>query len=143
MVTIPTPLQMQADKRAGKIITITVPDGRPFRLSEYIRSWKKLLTLDSSTEVANWEWYPVSAGEILYKIRQGIHDRINRKACDFRPDFDLAGKHWNRVQRKLENLYLQGHIIHECNWCGSKLPSFTRAKHERFCDSSCRHSYNS
>lgn len=56
---------------------ITLGSGRTVTLGEYTRSWKKLLTLPPQTKIANWQWYEVSAAQILCDIRKGINDRIN------------------------------------------------------------------
>lgn len=77
-MTWPTPAQMTAARRAGKAITIGLPDGRQILLEEYVRSWRILITVSPTRQVAHWSHFPISAGEILTQIRAGIHERINR-----------------------------------------------------------------
>lgn len=137
--TWPSPLQMQADKRAGKTLTIGLPDGRQIRLSTYVSSWQKLLMLDPSREVANWTWFPVSAARILHEISHGVHDRINQHLPKFR-SFDAHGKDFHRVQAKLTDLVRRGLLRCECSWCGQPLRSY-QSHNNRFCDRSCRRSY--
>lgn len=131
---------MLAQKRAGKIITIGLPDGRDIRLQTFVASWRRILNMDPRTQVANWDREPITAGEILHKISRGVHDRINQKVGDVRKAFERNGKHCRRVHAKLEQLYARGHIVHECRWCGSHLPQYT-PHHARFCEPSCRNSY--
>lgn len=138
------PLQMQRFKRAGKIITMGLPGGKQIRLSIYLSSWKKLLTLDPHTDIPNWNWYPVSAGRILYEISRGVHDRINQKLpwysilYRYNPDSE---PHARRIRFKLDQLVARGLLKCECRWCGRPLNRYVSNRHNRFCDASCRRSY--
>ena len=102
-MTCPTPLQLLASKAEGRAITIKLPGGRQVLLCEYLRSWRKLKSLPPQNQVANWEWYPVSAGDILRGISAGIDDRISRHL----PWFDTAHRyyagnppHSRRIERR-------------------------------------------
>ena len=58
--------------------TITLPSGKTITLKTYVASWKTLKTLPPDTQIANWNWFPTSACQILREIHSGIHDRINQ-----------------------------------------------------------------
>lgn len=57
---------------------ITLPSGRRITIREYVRCWKLLKQMDPNTEVANWEWFPMKARDILRQISEGVQDRINQ-----------------------------------------------------------------
>lgn len=57
---------------------IGLPNGKQCRLSVYCAAWRTLKTLDPEAEVKGWEWYPVPARDILRRLHEGLHERINR-----------------------------------------------------------------
>jgi len=59
-------------------LTITLPSGRRVSVGEYARSWRVLLATPPETQVGGFEWYPMSAAEVLRELRRGMHDRISR-----------------------------------------------------------------
>lgn len=123
---------------------IGLPDGRQILLSEYLRSWKKLLTLPPQTSVERWEWFPCSAAEILRQISAGVHDRINQRGgLSVRQSTarqDLAAT--VRVHRKLRTLVLRDLLSCPCRWCGRELVVYHSPKN-RFCDLSCERAFYS
>ena len=63
----------------AKVHLITIPSGRKVTVGTYAKAWRALLTMPPDAEVPNWQWYPVPAASILRDMRDGLHDRINRK----------------------------------------------------------------
>lgn len=61
------------------VTCIRTPSGRSIPVGQYAAAWKKLLTVDPSTRVPKWDHFDTSAGDVLREIRNGMHDRINRK----------------------------------------------------------------
>ena len=58
---------------------ITLPNGKRVSLRTYTHAWKALLEANPSAIVPGWEWYDVTAGEVLYAMRRGLQDRINKR----------------------------------------------------------------
>ena len=56
---------------------ITLPNGKHVSLGTYTKAWQKLKRLHPDTPIRGWGWHFETAGQIIYQIRQGIHDRIN------------------------------------------------------------------
>lgn len=63
----------------GRVHVIRIPNGRAVTLAEYCRSWRTLKTLDPAARVQGWDHFATDAGAILRAIREGVHDRINRR----------------------------------------------------------------
>ena len=107
-----------------------MPGRRHILLGEYLRSWKKLAALHPDAValrrmVNGWEWYPISAGEILGKISYGVHDRINRHLPWFQTLYKYnpdCPRRETRRRDKLHSLVARGLLKCECRWCGSALP---------------------
>jgi hypothetical protein len=57
---------------------IGLPNDKRCSISTYCRAWRTLKTLPPEAEVKGWEWYPVPARDILRRLHEGLHDRINR-----------------------------------------------------------------
>lgn len=112
---------------------ITLPDRRSVTVAEYLRSWKQLLQMRSDAEVKGWTWYPISAGDVLRDIREGIHDRINTRGQipQFKPITEA------RLRRKQDQAVFRKRLICECRWCGQPLASYA-PQDQRFCSSSCK-----
>lgn len=143
MNTFPSPLQLLRDKRAGKIPAVTLPRGHSVRIGIYVASWRKLLTLSPQTSVANWDFEPVAAAEILHKISSGLHDRINRHLPWFekaaRWDYGKAPFHtrvWHKLCRQVE----RGFLKCDCRWCGGSIRYYLDHS-VRFCSDSCKRDY--
>jgi len=62
---------------------IVLPNGRACCLSTYSSSWRTVKVLDPDAEVIGWEWYPLTAREILCDLHAGMHARINRHIPGF------------------------------------------------------------
>lgn len=119
-----------------KMNTIGLPDGRHILIAEYVRSWRKLLTLPADRWVAGWSHFGITtAGEILADIRRGIHDRINRHLPWPHRDFDRM-----RIRRKLDKQVRRGRLTCQCRWCGQALPRYEHQEN-RFCEISCRRAH--
>lgn len=62
---------------------VRLPDGHRVSLGEYVRSWKEILNLvrEDRGDAKLWGFHHSerSAREILDNLRDGMHDRINRK----------------------------------------------------------------
>jgi hypothetical protein len=58
---------------------ITIPSGRQVTIGVYVKGWKAAKVLPSDRLVKGWDIFDVPAGEVLEDIRDGIHDRINRR----------------------------------------------------------------
>ena len=57
---------------------ITLPNGRNWSLNTYAQAWRALLAADPVEQIRGFDYFPDSAGRILAKLRDGLHDRINR-----------------------------------------------------------------
>jgi hypothetical protein len=57
---------------------IGLPNGRTCSLLTYRAEWPTLKTVDPEAEVKGWESYPCKARDILRRLDEGLHDRINR-----------------------------------------------------------------
>lgn len=57
---------------------VTLPSGRRVGVAAYVAAWRRLIAIDPDADVAGWDWYPVPAREVLWKLRAGMHDRTNR-----------------------------------------------------------------
>lgn len=142
--------------RMSAVQVIVLPNGTRLRLGDYCQAWKRLKTLPPETGISGWEWYPVEARHILGRLREGVHDRINRRGglvIRERPTVrrreelvvnPATGetlrvvsyqKVPDRVQRELRK-----RIRHHCRWCGQPLGRYTR-EWERFCDEGCRRAH--
>lgn len=64
--------------QATKQRAITLPSGKRVSLGAYVAAWRKLKTIDPETEIMDWDWFPVTARDVLRQISDGVHDRINR-----------------------------------------------------------------
>lgn len=111
---------------------IRIPNGQQVTLGQYVRTWKELLAMPTTQEVRDWQWFSVTAGEVLRDISEGVQDRINRRG-----GITLRTATNNRLRRLLIM-----HIKCECRWCGQPLASYA-APHERFCTSSCKRDFYS
>lgn len=56
---------------------VLIPCGKWVSLSAYVSRWKLLKTLPPETEVCGWEWFPMTAAEILRDFSRGCEDRLN------------------------------------------------------------------
>lgn len=59
-------------------LVIKLPNGRSVGLGTYVAAWKQLRALPSDLLVPDFFEWPTPAGEILERIRHGVHDRVNR-----------------------------------------------------------------
>jgi hypothetical protein len=67
-------------------IVIKIPSGQQVTVSAYVAAWNKLrrMTADQLSHdvpARQWQWFPVSAAEVLSDMRTAMHDRINRRAA--------------------------------------------------------------
>lgn len=107
---------------------VTLPNGGAITIASYLEAWRKLKAMPPQAEVANWEWYPVSAATILERFSYGVQDRINLRA-GLRMDYrDNSARTSERIAATVKC---------ECRWCGQPLREY-RQQHARFCDASCR-----
>jgi hypothetical protein len=129
--------------------TITLPNGNRVTLAAYVAAWKNMVAANRDAVVARkeykgWQWFPVTAGEILSDISAGVHDRINRHLPWFQTLYKYnpdCPRRESRRRDKLHSLVARGLLKCECRWCGSALPHY-ETHQNRFCDASCRRSYN-
>jgi hypothetical protein len=136
-------METTSDRQQTFIRIIRKPNGQACSISEYVRSWKQLIIMPQTAEVANWNWYPVTAAEIINDIRQGVHERINRHL----PWFNVQNRynpdnkpHSRRIHERINRNFERGLIRCNCRWCGHALVQYER--HEsRFCDAGCLNSF--
>jgi len=64
---------------AGRVHVIRLPSGRRVTIAEYCRSWRALKAMDPAARVGGWDHFATDAGAILRALREGMHDRINRR----------------------------------------------------------------
>lgn len=62
---------------------IVLPSGARVTLKSYCAAWREVLRVDADREFNDFGAFPMTAGEILSEIRNGIHDRINRHLSYF------------------------------------------------------------
>lgn len=124
---------------AAKRYYITLPTGKKVRLKEYVKAWRTLLAAPPEREFTGFEWYALSAREILQRFRSGLMDRINRHDPHYR---------WNslsetRLFKKLDRAVKRGAIVFSCRWCGTRIEAKRYLQpFRRFCDTGCRSSYH-
>lgn len=58
---------------------VRVPRGSLVSLGRYIAAWKALKQLPSGASIAGWDHFPTPASDVLRRMREGLHDRINRR----------------------------------------------------------------
>ncbi len=131
MTAIPSILQLSRVPPNQR--TIGLPGGKSILLSTFLDSWRKLKALPPTAEVSGWTWYPMLAQDILHAISQGVLDRINLRSG--------ARLQWRDNSHRIEATR-RARVSCSCRWCGSPLPTY-QYPHARFCDQSCRNSYNS
>lgn len=78
--------------------TIRLPNKAAVTVGVYAAAWRTLKQLPPDRLVSGFDDFPMEAGEILGRIRFGVHDRINRHLAhpagrdgqlDLRVDRDL------------------------------------------------------
>lgn len=88
----PTPVRIcaQPDCRGacgGIVRTIRLPNGRTITLGGYVTAWKNLLKMGASlrsyTMFVGWNEWGETAEHILVAMREGMHDRINRRLTGY------------------------------------------------------------
>ena len=60
------------------IRAITLPNGRQCSVGVYVKAWRALQRMPQDELVKGFSYDYDSAGYILQRMREGIHDRINR-----------------------------------------------------------------
>lgn len=110
--------------------TVGLPSGKRTSLGHYVGAWKQIKALPPQAEVTGWQWYPVTARDVLRDLRHGLQDRINQRG-----GLVVRTANESRIKRQL-----QKRIVHECRWCGSSLGRYAE-REQRFCDASCRRSH--
>lgn len=131
MKRIPSILELAAVPPNARAIGL--PDGKRVTVGTYLDAWRKLKSLPPMETVKGWNWWSETAGQILHDISYGVQDRINIRGglrLEYRDN--SARTEARRRQR----------VKCECRWCGSPLPAY-QPLHARFCEASCRRSYNS
>ena len=90
---------------------IKLPNDRRVSLPVYVNAWRTLKAMDPSESVKGWDHFPTPAGEILRKLRAGMHDRINRHL----PGYG-QGRKWDDIwqletARAADKLNAPRHVI--------------------------------
>lgn len=129
MMTI---LELQAQKRGGKVPVIRIPSGAQLPVGVYVAAWKRVKTGDPKRVIQGFGMFDWTAGEVLDALAAGTNDRVNLRGglrIEWRePSFE-------RIQRNLRRT-----VKCECRWCGSPLAEY-QPMNSRFCESSCQRSY--
>lgn len=81
--------------RPGRVHVIRIPNGRAVTLAEYCRSWRTLKTMAPSARVQGWDHFSTDAASILRAIREGVHDRINRRLS-----WSQEGRKWAPIWQR-------------------------------------------
>ena len=129
MTEIPSILELAKVPPAQRVVVL--PCGKAVRLRVLLNAWRKLKSLPPNTSVPGWEWYPVTAAEVLHELSRAVLDRINLRS--------KARMSWRDNSRRIEATR-RARVQCFCRWCGSPLPSY-QPQHARFCDKSCASSY--
>lgn len=118
--------KVPADRRV-----IGLPDGRQIRISIFLASWQRIKTLPPDATVNGWNWYPLTAREVLADISRGVLDRISLRSGERRD--------WRDNSARIEATR-RARVQCSCRWCGQPLAQYQQP-HARFCDPSCYRSY--
>ncbi len=108
--------------------TVLLPNGKRVTVSTYLDAWRKLKAMPPNAQVSGFNWFPMSAGEILAEFSYGVNDRINLRAG--------LRMNWRENSRRTSRK-IAATVKTFCLWCGSELKEY-RPKHNRFCDRECR-----
>lgn len=81
--------------RPGRVHVIRLPDGRRVTVAEYCRSWRALKAMEPRALVRGWGHFATDAGAILRAIREGVHDRINRRLA-----WSQDGRKWAPIWQR-------------------------------------------
>lgn len=80
---------------ADRVHVIRLPDGRVVTVAEYCRSWRALKAMAPRALVRGWDHFPTEAGAILQALREGLHDRINRRLA-----WSQDGRKWAPIWQR-------------------------------------------
>ena len=58
---------------------IRLPSGRLVSLGVYVAAWRTLLETPPDYQVQDWDHFATPAARVLDRMREGMHDRINRR----------------------------------------------------------------
>lgn len=80
---------------------IRLPNGKQVGIGAYARAWKKLAAGKYADDdvFRDWDYFPVTADVVLLKMRDGMHDRINRHL----PAYGRGRKWSSDWQREVEH----------------------------------------
>jgi hypothetical protein len=65
------------------------PCGRLASVGDYVRLWRAVRALPSTTVVTGWDHFPCEAGDVLRDLRRSLHHRINRHTTYYQ-----GGRKW-------------------------------------------------
>ena len=107
-----TILEMQSQKRAGKIPAIKLPDGRWLSIGQYVAGWRKAKRAATGTLVSGFAHFPEPVEEILEAISFGVNDRINLKTPGYGKGRKWDGGWYMEMWRASRDLNQPRLIIH-------------------------------
>lgn len=76
-MTTPTTVTDRVTRRPRGRWGVRLPKGSLVSLGRYVAAWRALRSLPPDAHVRGWDHFPTPAGDVLRKMRAGLHDRIN------------------------------------------------------------------